>query len=86
MTDARESNRCYFCGGTLENRLATIPFVVGSSVVVIKGTPARVCVQCDEPIVNSAVAASIDRLLKQAHQSGFEVSVITYAEAELALA
>lgn len=82
----QESERCYSCGGRLELRMATIPFVVGSSVIVVKGVPAKVCVQCDEPAMDSAVAASIDHLLKQAYQAGFEVSVVTYTEAELALA
>jgi hypothetical protein len=36
--------------------------------------------------MESAVAASVDRLLKHAYQAGFEVSVVTYIEAELALA
>ncbi len=82
----RKSERCYFCGGPLEMKMATIPFVVESSVVVVKEIPAKVCVQCDEPVMESAVAASVDRLLKQAYQAGFEVSVVTYTEAELALA
>jgi len=86
MMYAHENDRCYFCGGALEERLATIPFVVGSSIVVVKAVPARVCTQCDEPLLESAVAAEVDRLLKQAYHAGFEVSVITYSELELALA
>lgn len=75
-----------FRGGPLELRMATIPFVVGSSVVVVKEVPAKVCLQCDEPVMESAVAASVDRLLKKAYQAGFEVSIVTFSEAELALA
>jgi YgiT-type zinc finger domain-containing protein len=78
MIGEPESNRCYFCGGKLESGLATIPFVVGSSVVIIKQVPAEVCVQCGEAIMNSEVAAVVDRLLKRARQSGFEVSIMTY--------
>ena len=83
MTGKLENDRCYFCGGKLEPGLATIPFVVGSSVVIIKRVPAEVCVQCGEAIMNSEVAATVDKLLKQAHQFGFEVSIITYAEPAL---
>ena len=86
MMHARENDRCYFCGGMLEERLATIPFVVGSSVVVVREVPARVCIQCDEPVLGSAVASEVDRLLKQARHAGFEVSVVTYSDVELALA
>jgi YgiT-type zinc finger domain-containing protein len=57
---------------------ATLPFVVGSDVVVIKGVPAEACTQCGEAILTSEVAAMVDNLLKQVQRSGFEVSIITY--------
>ncbi len=76
--------RCYFCGGKLVSGLATIPFVVGSSVVVIKGVPAEVCGQCGEALMSSEVAAIVDHLLKQVRRSGFEVSIVTYGQLALA--
>lgn len=80
MTGEQESDRCYFCGGSLRSGMATIPFVVGSTVVVVKRVPALVCAQCGETIMDSAVAATIDHLLKQALRSGFEMSVVSYDE------
>ncbi len=86
MIGEPEDNRCYFCGGPLQSGLATIPFVVGSRVVIVKDVPAEICTQCDEPIMKSNVAAGVDRLLKHAFQSGFEVSIVTFNEPALALA
>ena len=86
MTGVLESNRCYFCGGKLEYRVTTIPFVVGPNIVVVKNVPAHVCTQCSEPIMGSEVANTVDRLLKQAHRSGFELSIVTYAHPAEALA
>ncbi len=83
MTGKPENDRCYFCGGKLESGLATIPFVVGSSVVIIKQVPAEVCTQCGEAIMDSEVAAVVDGLLKQVQQIGFEVSIITYDQPSL---
>lgn len=80
-----ESDRCYFCGGRLAPGPATLPFVVGSGVVVIKGVPAEVCTQCGEAILTSEVAAVVDDLLKQVQRSGFEVSIIPYEHLALAL-
>ena len=34
---------CPLCGGDLQSSVATIPFVVGASVAVIKGVPVEVC-------------------------------------------
>ena len=86
MIGEPENDRCYFCGGRLESGLATIPFVVGSRVVIVKDVPAEICTQCDEPIMESNVAAVVDRLLKHAVQSGFEISIVSFNEPALALA
>jgi YgiT-type zinc finger domain-containing protein len=86
MTGELDGDRCYFCGGKLVPGLATIPFVVGSSVVVIKHVPAEVCAQCSEAIMSSEVAAVVDNLLKQVQRSGFEVSIVMYEQLALALA
>lgn len=78
MTGKPENDRCYFCGGKLKPGLATLPFVVGSSVVIVKQVPAEVCSQCGEAVMISEVAEVVDGLLKQAQRSGFEVSIVTY--------
>ena len=54
------NDRCYFCGGRLESKSATIPFVMNGSVVVVKKVPAEVCSQCGEAIMASPVARSVD--------------------------
>jgi YgiT-type zinc finger domain-containing protein len=82
MTGVQENERCYFCGGSLNPDFATIPFVVGKSVIVVKEVPAHVCSQCGEAIMESEVAQVVDQLLKRAWQSGFEVSIITYNQPE----
>lgn len=86
MIGVQESEKCYFCGGRLTPDLATIPFVVGKAVVVVKQVPAYICAQCGEAIMDSKVAQPVDELLKRARQSGFEVSIITYKQPELNLA
>ncbi|MGQ9501527.1 MAG: type II toxin-antitoxin system MqsA family antitoxin [Anaerolineae bacterium] len=83
MTGEPENERCYFCGGRLAPGLATLPFVMGSSVVIIKGVPAEICNQCGEAITSSEVAAAIDAFLKQVQRSGFEISVVAYESSVL---
>jgi YgiT-type zinc finger domain-containing protein len=82
MTGAHDDERCYFCGGRLQPGVTTLPFVVESRVIIIKQVPAEICAQCGEAILRSEVAEEVDRLLKQARQSGYEVSILTYPEAE----
>ena len=85
MVGERGNNLCYFCGGQLRYGLATIPFVLGSNVVVIKQVPAEVCEQCGEPILRSEVAGVVDGVLKKARTSGFEISVINYEQLEVSV-
>lgn len=83
MIGAHEDDRCYFCGGKLKSGLTTLPFVVGSKVVVIKEVPAEVCGQCAEPVVTGEAAAIIDHLLKQVQRNGFEVTIVRYEQLTL---
>ncbi len=80
MTGELENDRCYFCGGKLESKLATIPFVMNGSVAVVKNVPAQVCKQCSEAIMSSPVAQNVELLLKQVYQLKSEVSVLSYSE------
>jgi YgiT-type zinc finger domain-containing protein len=80
MIGEQENDRCYFCGGRLEDKSATIPFVMNGTVVVVKNVPAQVCNQCGEAIMSSPVARRVDTLLKQFYRLNSEVSVITYSE------
>ncbi len=80
MTGEPENNRCHFCRGRVESRLATLPFAIRDSVVVVKRVPAEVCTQCGEATVSSQVARQLDVLLKQVHRLHSEISVITYSE------
>lgn len=72
--------RCYFCGGELQSSLATIPFVVDESIVVIKHVPARTCLQCGETVLDSDIAEMVDRVLKQSNMAGFEVSIVSFEQ------
>ncbi len=80
MIGEPEDDRCYFCRGKLESKLATIPFVMNGSVVVVKNVPAQVCIQCGEAIMTSPVARKVDMLLKQVYRLNSEVSVLTFTE------
>ena len=70
------NDRCYFCGGGLEYKRTTIPFVMNETVVVIRNVPAHVCKQCGEAIMDSPVARRVDELLKQAYHLPYTRGVL----------
>jgi YgiT-type zinc finger domain-containing protein len=83
MTGEHEKhNRCPLCGGRLKPGVATIPFVSGKTVILIKNVPAEVCQSCHEPYTVGQVTDRITGLLKQARMVPAEISIITYSEAQ----
>jgi len=69
---------CPLCGGHLSAELATIPFVLGKSVAVIKQVPAEVCDTCSEPFLHAEATDVVSSLLEKVLASRAEVSVMTY--------
>lgn len=72
--------RCCFCGGGLQSGVTTIPFTVGESIVLVKHVPARICARCGEAVLDSDIAAAVDRVLKQSNMAGFEVSIVSFEQ------
>jgi YgiT-type zinc finger domain-containing protein len=69
------------CGGRLvANQRATIPFVLGKVVVVVKDVPAEVCRNCGEPYLSGAATDRLLNLLERFAQLPVEVSVTSYSE------
>lgn len=74
--------QCALCGGSLKAGLATMPFALPDTVVVVKEVPAEVCQSCHEPYMVSSVASRIMDLVNQLRAVHAEVSIVTYSEAE----
>lgn len=79
MTGKADAPRhCPLCGGQLADGTATIPFVLGDGVAIIKQVPAEVCDTCGEPFLHAAAADVVTSLLEKARDSSVEVAVMTY--------
>jgi len=72
---------CPLCGGRLmANQRATIPFVLGKVVIVVKDVPAEVCRSCGEPYLPGVVTDRLLNLLERFAHLPIEVSVTSYSE------
>lgn len=80
MIGENESSICPFCGGKLEPGLANVPFILGDTIVVVKGVPAEICGDCQEPLLTGSVTDEVMSLLTQLQTLHSEVSVINYPE------
>jgi len=83
MTGKRENHkRCPLCGGRLSPGIATIPFLFPDTVVLIKDTPANICMNCHEPFAMGQVVDRLTQLLNQLRAVKTEVSIISYTESK----
>lgn len=78
-----EDDICPLCGGPLEPGIATIPFLSGDNVAVIRDVPADICAQCHEPFMTTEAASVISRLLERARMVPTEVAVASYQDARV---
>lgn len=75
----RTDRPCPLCGGALVEGPATIPFMLGRHVVVIKDAPAEICEACGEPFLHRGATDVVLELLAQARAMAAEVTVLTYS-------
>lgn len=79
MTGKHENSGCCpLCGGKLEAGLATVPFLIHGTVIVIKNVPAEICLECDEPFLAGNTTDTVTNLLSDLQSLNAEVSVISY--------
>lgn len=87
MTDELvENSRCPLCGGRMKWGVATIPFILRNTVIVIKDVPAEICSSCHEPYMTGKVTDRITVLLNRLRSLPAEVSIVSYFQLEAVLA
>lgn len=55
--------QCPLCSGPLAPGLATIPFLIGGTVIMVKNAPAEIYAECDEPFLAGGATDEVLRLL-----------------------
>jgi YgiT-type zinc finger domain-containing protein len=83
--ELEKNSRCPLCGGRLKSGVATIPFLLPDTVVLVKDVPAEVCQSCHEPYVTGKVTDRITDLLNQLRAFPAEVSIVSYFGSQPAL-
>ena len=81
MTGKKEKSRekrCPLCGGGMHDGDSVIPFLIRDKIIIIKGVPAEICLDCGEPYMKSSVISQIESLLDKLDDLQSEVSVVLY--------
>jgi YgiT-type zinc finger domain-containing protein len=77
----KTTKKCPLCGGALIDGVASLPFLMGERIAVIKNVPAEICSDCGEAYMKSRVVDGIETLLDRLEELGSEVSIVHYEAA-----
>lgn len=72
-------DKCYFCGGQVEERVITHYRQTELGLVEFKGVPCEVCGQCGEKYFSPRVVRKMETLTKNKTQEFEKVPVYEYA-------
>ena len=71
--------RCDVCGAELAAITTDLPFKVREpGIVILKGLPVLQCARCPQYLLEDAVLARVDEILRRV-DAGIEIEVIRYA-------
>jgi YgiT-type zinc finger domain-containing protein len=71
--------RCEVCGADLAAITTDLPFKVRDpGIVILKGLPVLQCARCPQYLLEDAVLARVDEILRQV-DGGIELEIIRYA-------
>lgn len=70
--------KCYFCGGSVEDRLVTAENWWGDTLAFVEKVPALVCQTCGETYFMAETCEKLDRLRVAPPPTGKTVQVPVY--------
>lgn len=87
MTGEREGvdrtahGTCALCGGSTHVGSADIPLRTRNGVLLVRGVPAEVCGDCEEPYMTSSVVDRIGEIAREIEALESEISVVQFKAA-----
>lgn len=69
---------CFMCKGKLEDRHSTFMVDLGSTIVIVKNVPSKVCAQCGEVTYSDEVARRLERIVSRVREAMTEIAVVDY--------
>ncbi|MBR1476556.1 MAG: type II toxin-antitoxin system MqsA family antitoxin [Lachnospiraceae bacterium] len=72
---------CFYCKGKLEDKLTNFTVDLGTSVIIVKGVPSQVCMQCGEVSYSDEVAQKLEKIVEKMKEVMTEIAVVQYEDA-----
>lgn len=75
----KNSNRCPLCNGIKELSTTTFTVDVGSTLIIVRNTPATICSLCGEEWISDKVAESLEVFVDEAKRKNRVMEVINFS-------
>lgn len=71
---------CFLCKGNLVLKNVNYMVDLEKTIIIIKGVPAKVCMQCGEQFFDDETAENIERIVNELKGLDTEVTIVNYKE------
>lgn len=74
--------KCPSCKGKMERGKTSLPYeLANNKLIVVRGVPALICVQCGETFIESSVLKRVEEILHAVEKNGMTLGFLEYREA-----
>lgn len=71
---------CFMCKGDLQEKKVNYMVDLEETIIIIKGVPAKVCIQCGEQFFDDETSENIEKIVEKLKQVSTEVTIVNYQE------
>ncbi len=71
---------CFMCKGEVIEKKVNYMVDLESTIIIIKGVPAKVCAQCGEQYFDDQTSENIENIVNKLKDLSTEVTIINYEE------
>lgn len=71
---------CFKCKGELIEKQVNYMVDLEKTIIIIKGVPAKVCVQCGEQYFDDETSENIESIVNKLKDLSTEVTIVNYKE------
>lgn len=71
---------CFMCKGELKEKKVNYMVDLESTIIIIKGVPAKVCNECKEQYFDDETSKNIENIVNKLKNLSTEVTIIKYKD------
>lgn len=71
---------CFKCKGELIEKQVNYMVDLEKTIIIIKGVPAKVCMQCGEQYFDDETSENIESIVNKLKDLSIEVTIVNYKE------